>query len=147
MTVDNAETLAKAVDALAETPARRAELAARALTVGDRYFSYAAARSVFHGAVATGARNSAPFRSRKLLTPLFNRVALATFRAMPSLLARHLMFVLRSHPELTDDWAITSDRFTTVNHCPTSLPSSLHKRSAAGCRRRSTSTYRGRSPC
>ena len=105
VTADNAETLARTVGALAETPVLRAELGARALAVGDRYFSCVLARSVFHGAVATGAaKPRAPFRSRKLLTPLFNRVALAMFRALPSLLARHLMFVLRSHPEITDDW-------------------------------------------
>lgn len=52
VTVDNADTLAKTVRALAETPARRAELGALALAVGDRYFSSATGRSVFHSAVA-----------------------------------------------------------------------------------------------
>jgi glycosyltransferase involved in cell wall biosynthesis len=58
VTVDNAETLAKTVGALAETPARRAELGARALAVGDRYFSCAAARSVFRSVVADGSRGT-----------------------------------------------------------------------------------------
>jgi hypothetical protein len=55
VTADSTETLARTVGALAETPALRAELGARALAVGDRYFSCASARGVFHAAVAAGA--------------------------------------------------------------------------------------------
>jgi predicted O-methyltransferase YrrM len=41
-----------------------------------------------------------------MLKALFNRVAVGMFRAMPRHLAEHVMFLLRSNPDIMDRWGV-----------------------------------------
>lgn len=44
------------------------------------------------------------YEAKSLLKALFNHIALAFFRLLPVKLTRHLLFLLRSTPEITDCW-------------------------------------------